>query len=67
MPRPKAAPAADVLAPSRPTLVLSPFTWRAELEHTLIEVGIGHDQAGLIARRVLNRLVERLRPELRAS
>lgn len=57
MPRTNKVPVPDKPAGPRPTLVLSSGTWRDRLAEELVAVGIGYDQAHLVAVRVLKGLV----------
>jgi hypothetical protein len=43
--------------PTNDHLILSPPKWRAALSAELIAMGFGHDAAGIIARRTIERLV----------
>ncbi len=40
-----------------PHLILSPVEWRDMLREELVRSGFEHDAAGMIARRVIERLV----------
>ena len=51
--RPKAEAQPDT---PRRTIVLSPTAWQSALAQELIAIGVGHDEAGIVARRVLQRL-----------
>lgn len=55
--RTRALPSAE---PARQVVTLSQQTWREQLAQELIAVGVGHDQAGLVARRVIANLTQRL-------
>ncbi|HET7421482.1 MAG TPA: hypothetical protein VFL27_13985 [Candidatus Dormibacteraeota bacterium] len=44
-------------ASSARQLIFEPSEWRALLHDELLAAGLGHDAAGLVARRVIERLV----------